>query len=81
MNAKELAKRLGDTVCKITYKHYKTGEPEVANLTLASGYTGISIVGHDAKSDVVVGYDVYDKEWKSIYMKTITEVVDVKTND
>jgi len=81
MNAKELAERLKEGICKITYTHYKTGEPETATLTLASGYTGISIVGHDAKSDVVVGYDIYGKEWKSIYMKTITEVLDVKTND
>lgn len=81
MNASDLAKRLGETVCKVTYKHYKTGELEVANLTLASGYTGIEIVGHDSKSDIIVGYDVFDKAWKSLYMHTITEVIDGKANN
>lgn len=71
MKADELGKLLTSGVYRLTYNHYRTGEVETATLTLRPDVCGLKVAHHSPISDVVVGYDVYDKRWKSVYMNTI----------
>lgn len=71
VDAEMLSKAMEKQEIAIEFVHYKTKEVLRVRGTLNPAVTGSKIVDQHPESEVVVLWDVDNKEWKSIYVNTI----------